>query len=195
MSSSKTETAIRNANLQLTLKKRLADKTAKQAILRLLPKINTGSIISRSIILINQRIGQLSPISIESNITLTQKFFTNVKIPIYIIDLLRDMRLSNINLENSELLINFGEIPFEFINAVKIVNVVGGVQTINLNSTQSITFPLQPYLNSIPNVNQIIFTENSEPGDYILIIWFNAPLINLSPGYRVISNNTNLKYI
>ncbi len=193
MSASKS-TAILNTNLQMTLKKKLGPRTPKQAALSLLPKFNAGAIILKSIIIINEKIGNLPPLSIGSSQTLVPNDFTNVVIPRYIIDLLRDMRLSNIYLTGTNLTINMGNIPYQFINAVKFVNKTGGVQTILLNSTQTISFPLEPYKNGIPNVNKISFSSSSQPGDYIIITWYNAPLINLAPGYRVVSNNTNLVY-
>lgn len=194
MNSSKTTTAIRNANLDLTLKKKLTEKNPKKVVLSLLPKLNAGSVISKSIFLINQRIGQIQPFSVNTDLTLVPNYFINVQIPRYIIDILRDMRLINMNLDASGLTINFGEVPFEFINAIKIVNNVGGAQTIVLNSVQTISFPLEPYRYGIPNVNKISFSSSSQVGDYILITWYDAPLINLAPGYRVVTNNNNIIY-
>lgn len=192
--SSKTTTAIRNANLDLTLKKKLAGRNPRNVILTLLPKLNAGSIINKSVIIINQRINQLTPISVNTDLTLVPNYFTNVQIPRYIIDLLRDLRLSVLNLDTSGLTINFGEIPFEFINGIKIINKAGGAQTIVLNSVQTISFPLEPYRFGVPNVNKISFSPSSQIGDYILITWYNTPLINLAPGYRVVTNNNNIIY-
>ena len=194
MSSSKNNTAIKNANLNLTLKKKLGKKTPKQFILSLLPNFNAAIIIEKSIIMISNGINNLPIKPINSDIIINPSYYTNVKIPERIIDLLRDVRLAHVSLDTLDTMINLGERPNEFINAIKIVNKVGGAHLIDLNSVQSVYFPLETYSNNIPNVNVISFNSSSIPGDYILIIWYNAPLIKLSPGFRIITNNTNMEY-
>jgi hypothetical protein len=62
-----------------------------------------------------------------------------------------------------------------------------------LDSVQTIYFPYDSK-NSIPGVNKIKFSSSSKPGETIYIIWYNAPFINLSPGYRVITSSTNIEY-
>jgi hypothetical protein len=194
MSSSKNNTAIKNANLNLTLKKKLGEKTPKQFILSLLPNFNAGIIVEKSIVMIIIGINKLPIKSIYEDTIINPSFYTNVKIPERIIDLLRDVRLAHISLDSSNTVINLGERPNEFINGIKIINNVGGPHQIDLNSVQSVYFPLETYRSNIPNVNFISFDSNSIPGDYILIIWYNAPLIKLSPGFRIITNNTNIEY-
>ena len=194
MSSLKNNTAIKNANLNLTTKKKSVKKTPKQIIFGLLPNFNAGIIVEKSIILIANRINNLQIKSIYSDTIINPLYYTNVKIPERIIDLLRDVRLSHVSLDTSDTLINLGERPNEFINAIKIVNNVGGSHLIDLNSVQSVYFPLEAYKSNIPNVSIISFNSSSVPGDYILIIWYNAPLIKLSPGFRVLTNNANMEY-
>lgn len=194
MSSSKNNTAIKNANLNLTLKKKLGEKTPKQFILSLLPNFNAGIIVEKSIVMISNGINNIQIKSINSDTLINPSFYTNIKIPERIIDLLRDVRLAHISLDSLDTMINLGERPNEFINGIKIINNVGGAHLIDLNSVESIYFPLETYRSNIPNVNIISFNSSSIPGDYIIIIWYNAPLIKLSPGFRIITNNTNIEY-
>ncbi len=185
--------AIRNANLQNTLKKKnLNPEKIKENVKGLLPYFDAGFVIQKSVAKILLNISRLNLISFTTDTILDTKYYTNVQIPNKVIDLLKDARLSNISLNSSSLNVNFGISPNEFINAVKITNGVGGEQRLNLNSVSNIYFPTEPYKSNIPNVNKIKFTSSSQVGDYIIIIWYNAPLINLSPGYRVVTNTTNI---
>lgn len=187
-------TAIRNAGIDLRVQKKIGEKKPIQIVKGFLPYFNAGIIVEKSLLIINERIGQLPLITINQDTIINPSFFINVKIPKRIIDLLRDVRLSNVIIDSNNTDINFGETPDEFINGIKITNGSGGTHSINLHGSHTIYFPSETYRSNIPNVNKIRFTENSQPNDYIIILWYNAPLINLSPGYRVISNNTNLEY-
>jgi hypothetical protein len=158
-----------------------------------LTQLNTTAIVSKSLILVQQGLNNLDTTLINSDTILGPEYFYNLKIPNPIIDLLKDDRLSNITLNSTNIKINLGTVPFEFINGIKITNGIGGEHTINLGSVQNIFFPFDSK-NSIPGVNKIKFTANSIPGEIIIIVWYNAPLINLLPGYRVITSSTNIEY-
>lgn len=159
-----------------------------------LTQLNTLGIVNKSLLLVQQGLNNLDTTLINSDIILGPEYFFNLKIPNRIIDLLKDIRLCNITLNSTNIKINLGAIPFEFINGIKITNKTGGEHTINLNSVQTIFFPNDANKNSIPGVNKIKFTSNSKAGESINIIWYNAPLINLLPGYRVITLNSNIEY-
>jgi hypothetical protein len=184
-------TAIKNANVDLTKKNQInAKKRQPKSYLTLL---NTTSIINKSLILVQQGLNNLNTNLIDSDIILGPEYFYNLQIPNKIIDILKDDRLANITLNATKINLNFGIIPYEFINGIKITNATGGEQTINLGSVQTIFFPYNS-INSIPGVNKIKFSSNSKAGETIDIIWYNAPFINLLPGYRVITSSTNIEY-
>ena len=159
-----------------------------------LTQLNTSAIINKSLILVQQGLNNLDTTLINSDTILGSVYFYNLKIPNHLIDLLKDDRLCNITLNSTNIKINFGSVPLEFINGVKITNGTGGEHTINLDSVQTIFFPYDSNQNSIPGVNKIKFTANSKPGETIDIIWYNAPFIHLIPGYRVITSSTNIEY-
>jgi len=185
-------TAIKNANLDLI-------KKNQNNIQKIVPKtyltqLNAVAIINKSLLLVQQGLNNLETTLINSDTILGPEFYYNLKIPNNIIDILKDDRLCNITLNSTNININLGIVPFEFVNGIKITNGTGGEHTINLDSIQTIFFPYDGYKNSIPGVNKIKFTSNSKPGETIIIIWYNAPFINLLPGYRVITSSTNIKY-
>ncbi len=185
-------TAIKNANLDLI-------KKNQNNIQKIVPKtyltqLNAIAIIDKSLILVQQGLNKLDTTLINSDTILGPEYYYNFKIPNNIIDLLKDDRLCNITLNSTKININLGIVPFEFVNGIKITNKTGGEHTINLDSIQTIFFPYDGYKNSIPGVNKIKFTSNSKPGETIIIIWYNAPFINLLPGYRVITSSTNIEY-
>ncbi len=183
--------AIKNANLDLTNKNKT--NTLKHQPKTYLTQLNTTSIVSKSLIIVQQGLNYLDTTLINSDTILGPEYFYNLKIPNQIIDILKNNRLANITLNSTKINLNFGLVPFEFVNGIKITNGTGGEQTINLNSVQTIFFP-ENGNNSIPGVNKIKFTSNSEPGENIIIVWYNAPFINLLPGYRVITLSNNIEY-
>ncbi len=185
-------TAIKNTIIDLTKKNQINAK--KHQPKSYLTQLNTTSIVNKSLNIVQQGLNNLDTTLIDSDTILGPSFFYNIKIPNQILDILKDNRLANITLNSTKINLNFGIVPYEFVNGIKITNGTGGEQTINLNSVQNIYFPLDGYKNSIPGVNKIKFTAGSIPGETIYIIWYNAPFINLSPGYRVITSSTNIEY-
>ena len=170
-----------------------AIKNSQKNIKTYLTQFNAIDIINKSLILVQQGLNNLDTTLINSDIILGPEYFYNLKIPNRLIDLLKDDRLCNITLNSKKIKINLGTVPFEFVNGIKITNKIGGEHTINLNSVENIYFPFNGK-NSIPGVNYIKFTANSKAGETIDIIWYNAPLINLLPGYRVITLSDNIEY-
>jgi hypothetical protein len=77
-----------------------AIKNSQKNIKTYLTQFNAIDIINKSLILVQQGLNNLDTTLINSDIILGPEYFYNLKIPNRLIDLLKDDRLCNINLNS-----------------------------------------------------------------------------------------------
>ncbi len=158
--------------------------------------ISPGAVISILTNIISQKEKNIIPYSITESQTLNTGLFISNIIPRVVTSFkIFDLRLAKVAFASPDLTLRLGLLPNTVISVVTIINNIGGEQTIDLSGPYQIFFPEQQYRSNIPNVTQIKFTSESQPGDNVSLTYINRQNLLLVPGIRVRTNTPHLEFI